>query len=212
MKNLRSVAWKGVIAAILVYAGILYFHENPIQSTNNPPVTQAETTPTEIVAPAVGGDFLLTDQDGNAFDSKSLRGKYALIFFGFTHCPDICPVALQKMDEAYKTLDDAKKTSINPVFISVDPARDTPAVLKEYSKAFTMPLTSLTGDKEATTAVEKLFKVYAVQQQTTAEKIDDYQVDHSAFIYLLDKEGKSLAVFPMSATAESIATRLKELP
>jgi protein SCO1/2 len=215
MKNLRPILWKGVVAGALVYAGILYFKENPIKLI--PPIAPQETAaaaPTEVIAPAVGGDFTLTDQDGKPFDSKSLRGKYPVIFFGFTHCPDECPLALQKLNQSYDALDAPKKASIVPIFISVDPARDTPAVLKEYNKAFTMPLISLTGDQAAITAVEKLFKVYAAQQQKpeTAAKADDYEVDHSVFIYLLGKDGKSLTLFPIEAPAQDIAKKLQALP
>ena len=84
MKNLRPILWKGVVAGVLVYAGILYFQENPLPQTPIPPAKEtAAAAPTEIIAPNVGGDFTLTDQDGKPFDSKSLRGKYPLIFFGF---------------------------------------------------------------------------------------------------------------------------------
>jgi protein SCO1/2 len=230
MKNARKLLWKAVVAGLLVYAGILYFKENPLPQ--QAVIEQKNDTPIETVAPAVGGDFILTDQDGKAFDSKALRGKYALVFFGFTNCPDICPITLQKLDEAYKTLDDTKKAAITPVFITVDAARDTPAVLKEYAKAFDMPLISLTGEKQALSDVLKMFKVYASVQKPVVEtpaaqdegdvKATEsaadphaghgYQVDHSSFVYVLDKEGKSLTFFNDKVTAEEIAAKLRELP
>ncbi|KAK8230418.1 SCO1/SenC-domain-containing protein [Phyllosticta capitalensis] len=138
--------------------------------------------------PKVGGPFELVDQNGKKFTSEDMKGKYALVYFGFSHCPDICPEELDKMAEM---IDQVKKTSGNtlrPVFITCDPARDTPAVLKTYLQEFHPDIIGLTGAYEDIKDICKKYRVY-FSTPADVKPGQDYLVDHSIYFYLMDPEG-----------------------
>ena len=133
---------------------------------------------------AIGGPFQLTDQAGKAFTDKDLKGKPTLIFFGYTHCPDVCPTSLFELSEVLRAMGkDADK--VNAVFISVDPERDTPATMKDYLSSFDPHLEGLSGDPAETAKVITSYRVYAKKVPT---KDGDYTMDHTALIYLMDRE------------------------
>jgi len=149
--------------------------------------------------------YSLTDGDGKAVTEKSWPGKFQLVFFGFTHCPDICPVTLDKLSVALGKLgDDAQK--VQTLFISTDPKRDTPDVVKTYVGNVNKSIVGLTGTKEQVKAAEDVFKVYAVER-TGAD--GDVTIDHSAFVYLLSPDGKLLDVIRGDATADDVASTVK---
>ncbi|KAK7513482.1 SCO1/SenC-domain-containing protein [Phyllosticta citriasiana] len=138
--------------------------------------------------PKVGGPFELVDQNGKKFTSEDMKGKYALVYFGFSHCPDICPEELDKMAEM---IDRVKKTSGNtlrPVFITCDPARDTPAVLKTYLNEFHPDIIGLTGAYDDIKDICKKYRVY-FSTPPDVKPGQDYLVDHSIYFYLMDPEG-----------------------
>jgi protein SCO1/2 len=151
----------------------------------------------------VGGSFELTDQNGNLVNSDSLKGHPSLIYFGFTYCPDICPTSLQKLTEVMNTLD-KYRINVTPVFITIDPQRDTAGVLKEYLKHFYPKFIGLTGSIEQIKQVADKFKVYYARAQNPAYQQNNYMIDHSSFIYLMDKNGKYLKHFYMNSTPEEI--------
>jgi protein SCO1/2 len=152
----------------------------------------------------IGGNFELIDQDGKPFNSESLKGKISLIYFGFTYCPDICPTSLQKLTEVMNTLD-KYNIPANSVFITIDPKRDTQAVLQEYLKHFHHKFIGLTGTPEQVKAVADKFKVYYAIAATNTKNDDvHYMIDHSSFIYLMDKKGKYLKHFYMNSSPEEI--------
>lgn len=153
----------------------------------------------------IGGPFKLTDQDGRTVSDQDLRGKPYLIFFGFTHCPEVCPTALFDMSEVLRNLGaDADKTAA--LFISVDPERDTPAVLKDYLSSFDPHVRGLTGDAASLAAVFKAFRVYYKKVPLEG---GDYTMDHTALVYLMDKDGRFVAPFSLKRPPEASAADLR---
>ena len=159
-----------------------------------------------VTAPAaIGGPFQLTDQTGQAVTEKNLQGKPTLIFFGFTHCPDVCPTSLFEISEILRAMGgDADR--VNAYFISVDPERDTAAAMKDYLSSFDPHLKGLTGDADAVAKVISGFRVYA---KKVPLKDGDYTMDHTALIYLMDREGKFVSPFNLKRTPEQAAADLK---
>jgi protein SCO1/2 len=151
----------------------------------------------------IGGDFTLTDQDNNQFNSNKLKGKLSLIYFGFTYCPDICPTSLQKFTAVLTTLD-KYRIDVTPVFITIDPARDNPALLKEYLGHFHPKFIGLSGTESEIKKVADLFKVFYARANDPAYTDANYMLDHSSFVYLMDKNGKYIKHFYMSSTEEEI--------
>ena len=160
-----------------------------------------------VTAPAaIGGAFQLTDQTGQTVTEKNLQGKPTLIFFGFTHCPDVCPTSLFEISEVLRAMGkDADK--VNAVFISVDPERDTPATMKDYLSSFDPHLEGLSGDPAETAKVITSYRVYAKKVPT---KDGDYTMDHTALIYLMDRDGRFVSPFNLKRTPEEAATDLKK--
>jgi protein SCO1/2 len=157
-------------------------------------------------AAAVGGPFRLTDQDGKPISNEDLRGKPFLMFFGFTHCPDVCPTALFEASEVLRALGpDASRTGM--LFVSVDPERDTPAVLKDYLSSFDPHLRGVTGTPEQIAAVAKTFRVY---YRKVPLEGGDYTMDHTAIVYLMDKQGRFVAPFNMKRPPEEAAADLRK--
>ncbi|MBB4426761.1 protein SCO1/2 [Bradyrhizobium sp. CIR48] len=155
---------------------------------------------------AIGGPFQLTDQNGKAVTDKSLKGKPTLIFFGYTHCPDVCPTSLFEISEVLRAMGkDADK--VNAVFISVDPERDTPATMKEYLSSFDPHLEGLSGDPAETAKVITSYRVYAKKVPT---KDGDYTMDHTALIYLMDCDGRFVSPFNLKRTPDEAAADLKK--
>jgi protein SCO1 len=154
---------------------------------------------------AIGGPFALTDQNGKTVTDKSLKGKPTLIFFGYTHCPDVCPTSLFEISEVLRAMgNDVDK--VNAYFISVDPERDTPATMKDYLSSFDPHLEGLSGDPAETTKVLTSYRVYAKKVPT---KDGDYTMDHTALIYLMDRDGRFVAPFNLKRTPEEAAAELK---
>jgi protein SCO1/2 len=159
------------------------------------------------LASAIGGPFRLTDQNGKAVTDADLKGKWSLIYFGYTHCPDACPTALNDISIALSELG-AKRDAVRPVFITVDPERDTPEALKAYMTSFDAPILALTGTAEEVAQAAKGYRVYYAKHP---EPGGDYSMDHSSVIYVMDPEGRFTASFTQENTPEQIAERLKKL-
>lgn len=159
-----------------------------------------------VAAPAaIGGPFQLTDQSGARITEQNLKGKPSLIFFGFTHCPDICPTSLFEMSEVLRALgNDADK--LNTYFVSVDPERDTAPIMKDYLSSFDPHLKGLTGTPDD---VAKMIAGYRVYAKKVPTKDGDYTMDHTALIYLMDKDGNFIAPFNLKRKPEEAATDLK---
>jgi protein SCO1/2 len=160
-----------------------------------------------VAAPAaIGGPFQLTDQSGQTVTEKSLQGRPTLIFFGFTHCPDVCPTSLFEMSEVLRAMGkDADR--VNAYFISVDPERDTPAAMKDYLSSFDPHLKGLTGDPEVMAKVTSEYRVYA---KKVPLKDGDYTMDHTALVYLMDRDGRFVSPFNLKQPPEQAAAELKK--
>ncbi|WP_315702777.1 MULTISPECIES: SCO family protein [unclassified Bradyrhizobium] len=160
-----------------------------------------------IAAPAaIGGPFQLTDQNGQTVTEKSLQGRPTLIFFGFTHCPDVCPTSLFEISEVLRAMgQDADR--VNAYFISVDPERDTPSAMKDYLSSFDPHLRGLTGDPEVMAKVISEYRVYA---KKVPLKDGDYTMDHTALVYLMDHDGRFVAPFNLKRTPDEAASELKK--
>ena len=162
--------------------------------------------PRGALAPAaIGGPFQLVDQSGATVTADKLQGKPTLLFFGYTHCPDICPTTLFDVSEVLKAMGtDADR--VNAYFVSVDPERDSPAVMKDYLSSFDPHLKALTGDPEA---VAKMLTEYRVYAKKIPGKDGDYTMDHSAMVYLMDRNGRFVAPFKLDRKPEQAAADLK---
>jgi len=160
-----------------------------------------------VTAPAaIGGPFQLTDQSGQTVTEKSLQGRPTLIFFGFTHCPDVCPTALFEISELLHAMgNDADR--VNAYFVSVDPERDSKEAIKDYLSSFDPHLKGLTGDPEAIAKVLSAYRVYA---KKVPLKDGDYTMDHTALTYLMDRDGKFVAPFNLNRPPEVAAAELKK--
>jgi protein SCO1/2 len=159
------------------------------------------------VAPsAIGGPFSLTDQNGKTVTDADIKGKPHLVFFGFTHCPDVCPTTLFDVSEVMRALgSDADKTGA--LFITVDPERDTPSAMKDYLSSFDPRVRGLTGDPAAITAAEKGYRVYAKKVPTSG---GDYTMDHTAIVYLMDKNGQFVRPFDLKRKPQEAAAELRK--
>jgi len=156
----------------------------------------------------VGGPFSLTDQDGRKVSEKDFLGRHMLVFFGFTYCPDICPTELQVMMAALDAMGpDGEK--IQPVFVSIDPERDTPEVMKAYVANFGPRLIGLTGTAEEIAAVAKAYRVYYARAGDTSSP-DSYLMDHSSIIYLMGPDGSFVKHFPYTTDVAKHTAGLKE--
>lgn len=189
---LRTMIALGVVAVLL--AGGFWYLSPRLSSRN-----------AEIVSgmPSIGGPFTLINAEGKQVTDRDFLGKYMLIFFGYTFCPDVCPTTLGKMAAALDKLG-AKADRVQPLFITIDPRRDTPSVLGDYTKAFSPRLIGLTGTTEQVATVEKEYRVYAAEHRT-GNGPNDYTMDHSGIVYLMGPDGRFLAVVRADEDADAMA-------
>lgn len=157
---------------------------------------------------AIGGPFTLVNGDGNTVTDKDFLGKWMLIYFGYTFCPDVCPTSLSTVANAMDKLDPAVAAKLVPVFITVDPARDTPPVVKDYAAAFHPSMVGLTGSPDQIAAISKEYKVYAARAKGGDD--DSYTVDHSSILYLVGPDGRFVTHFPHGTTADDLAAALSK--
>jgi protein SCO1 len=159
-----------------------------------------------VTAPAaIGGPFELTDQAGQAVTEKSMLGRPTLVFFGFTHCPDVCPTTLFEMSEVLRAMG-KDADGVNTYYISVDPERDTQAAMKDYLSSFDPRLKGLTGNSQQVAKVLSEYRVYA---KKVPLKDGDYTMDHTALVYLMDRDGKFVSPFNLNRKPEDAASDLK---
>jgi cytochrome oxidase Cu insertion factor (SCO1/SenC/PrrC family) len=154
----------------------------------------------------IGGAFALTDQNGARRTDADFRGKLMLVYFGFTYCPDICPTDLQQMGLALDRLGPAGEM-VQPLFVTLDPERDTAEHLKDYMPLFHPRFLGLTGDAAAIEAAARAYRVY--YKKVERDDKTDYTVDHSAFIYLMGRDGEYLGFFPPGTSAERLADAMR---
>jgi protein SCO1 len=157
-----------------------------------------------VSAAAVGGPFQLLDHNGRTITDQDLKGRPYLVFFGFTHCPDVCPTALFEISEVLRSLGpDAAKA--RALFVTVDPERDTPEKLKEYLSSFDPHLIGVTGAPEALERMLKAYRVYYRKVPTES----GYTLDHTSLVYLMDKNGRFVSPFSLKRTPDVAAAELR---
>jgi protein SCO1 len=195
--NPRTTRLLLVTSAFL--AGLLLFSSVFLIVAGRSPVTLPASVAT------IGGPFSLIDQDGKPISDQDLKGKPFLLFFGFTHCPDVCPTTLFEVSEILRALGpDADRVAA--LFVTVDPERDNAAVMKDYLSSFDPHLRGVTGSPEAIAAMERDYRVYAKKVPLEGS---EYTMDHTALVYLMDKEGRFVAPFSMKRKAEEAAADLR---
>jgi len=198
MKTTRTILWTLVFLAA-VGTG-LALHQMP----NLPPQSTAQSVTQSAIEPA----FTLVDHNGQTVSEKDYRGKWLLVFFGFTHCPDICPTTLAEIAQIMNRLEtDADK--VQPLFITVDPERDTPEIMAEYVSIFHSSIIGLTGTKEQVKQAADNFRVYYSRVEEK-DAPDDYFMDHSAFIYLIDPQGRFIEPFSYGEAVTDIVTGIRK--
>jgi protein SCO1 len=156
----------------------------------------------------IGGPFHLVDQNGKRVSDGDLRGSWLLVYFGYTHCPDACPTALNNIALTFRDLAAPLRDEIRPVFITIDPARDTPQVMKDYVASFDAPILALTGSASAVAQAAKEYRVY---YEKHAEPGGDYSLDHTSLIYVMDPKGRFAASLDSEDTPAQMEERLKQL-
>ncbi len=167
---------------------------------------QIQSDPQHLVAMDFTAEYDLIETGGQNLSSQDLAGLYQIVFFGFTHCPDICPTELQKMSAVYGLLSEQQQDKLQMIFISVDPERDDPATMLDYMSNFDPAIRGLTGSPEAIEKAAKNFKAFF--KKSVQPDNPYYTVDHTALWYLVGPDGKAIGVFKPEATAEQIAQDL----
>jgi protein SCO1 len=172
--------------------------------------------PAQVQAPAanlpllpIGGDFELTDHNGQPFRLESLRGKVALVFFGYTMCPDACPTTLSKLSAAYARLAPEERARVKAIYITIDPERDTPAVMKSYLAYFGVDAVGLSGTPEQVATVAHLFKAH--YERSDAKTAGGYLMSHTVSVFGLDAQGKARTVIDYDASVDLVVREIKAL-
>ncbi len=178
------------VVALLVAVGAFFTLRGPVSSG----------------IPGIGGPFALIDQTGKPVTEKSLAGRPTLMFFGYTHCPDICPTTLFQMSELLKVM--GPEPGVNAVYVTVDPERDTPKVLAEYLSSFDPHLVAFTGDRPAVDAMLKAYRVYS--KKVPLKDADDYTMDHSGLVYLMSKDGRFVSAFNLERPMPEQVAQLRK--
>ena len=184
-----------LLAAAAVMAGILW------QAGEN--VARLGSVRSQGIA-TIGGPFSLVDQNGIRRHAEDFRGRYMLVFFGYSYCPDVCPTALASMADALDKIDKGER--VVPVFVTVDPERDSPKVLKAYLKAFGPRFVGLTGDAKSIAAAARAYRVYYKKHPLEG---GGYGMDHSSVIYLMGPDGTFIAYYDADIAPDALAAALK---
>ncbi|GIJ87371.1 Cu-binding protein [Aspergillus pseudoviridinutans] len=194
-------SWKAALLFVLTGAGMIVYFRVEKERLERKRIAEMSKG---VGRPKVGGPFTLMDLDGKEFTAEDLKGKYSFVYFGFTHCPDICPDELDKMAEIIDRVKEATKGEniFLPVFITCDPARDTPQVLREYLKEFHPDIIGLTGTYEQVKHVCKQYRVY-FSTPKDVNPGEDYLVDHSIYFYLMDPDNDFVECIGRQDTPES---------
>ena len=161
------------------------------------------------LAPVIGGPFTLQDGDGHTVTDRDLHGKYLLVYFGYTFCPDVCPTTLTAVADAVDKLG-AKADQLQPLFITVDPKRDNAATVKQYAASFTPRLIGLTGTPDQIATVAREYRVYHVEHRTGPGP-NDYSIDHSSILYLMAPDGRFIAPIDADQSGDQIAAAIRKL-
>lgn len=193
----RSAMPRTLIAALLCSLLVACQSESP---AGDPPLAGA----------AIGGPFELVDSKGETVRSSDYDGKYRMLYFGYAYCPDVCPLDVQRMMRGYAAFEMAHPdlaAQVVPIFVTIDPQRDTPEVVAQFTSAFSDDLVGLTGTPEQIDQAAKAFSVYYARGQGTDE---NYLMDHSRAAYLMGRKGEPIALLPVDQSAEAVAAELEK--
>jgi len=201
-------SWRGAAITCVAAAGLtayLYYTiEKKRDQAQNRVMVDMETTGT----PKLGGPFSLLNRQGKVFTDKDLRGKYALLYFGFVNCPDICPEEMSKQTMVIEKLDQKLGEVVTPVFITCDPKRDTVEAIDKYLKDFHPRMVGLTGTEDQIKEVTRSYRVY--YNPSVHQEGEDYLVDHSIIHYLLDPRGKFMDFYGKNLTCEEMTQKMEK--
>ncbi len=189
----------------LVFCAFLFMLTNGVFS----PAFATENKEIHTISNLFGGSFDLIDQDGKPVTDRSFRGRYMLIYFGYTYCPDICPTGLSTMATALDLLE-GKGAKVQPIFVSIDPKRDQPAFLKQYVTAFHPCLIGLTGSEKQVREIAKAYRVHRSKVIEKGKPADEYLVNHSSITYLMGPDGRFLTMFPHGSDPAVIAKAIEK--
>ncbi|KAL7751690.1 Cu-binding protein [Sorochytrium milnesiophthora] len=207
-RRFSSLAYRSFGLMLVTGAAIYAYFD--IEKAKAAKEREAAMADQAIGRPKIGGPFQLIDHNGKRVTDADFRGKFTLLYFGFTNCPDICPEELDKMAEALNVLDadPLTKEKVTPVFISCDPKRDSVDAVREYVKEFHPRLIGLTGKYEDIKATAKAYRVYFSSPPPEEEGDDDYLVDHSIFMYFMDPNGQFVDAFGRNLDSKEIVKRV----
>lgn len=190
----------------LVFGGLVFYYE--IQKEEK--VKKVAKNVVTVGKAALGGPWVLVDHDGIPRTDASYRGKFCLLYFGFSYCPDICPSELVKVGNVKKQLDSLGITELQPLFISVDPSRDTVGQLRNYKQDFHPSIIYLTGTRDQIASAAKAYRVYFSKANENEDDEDDYLVDHSIVLYLVSPDGEFLDFFTQRMEVKDIVQRISD--
>lgn len=188
-----------MVGGLVLLLGVVIF----IWAAREAPPTEASAA--SYASVPIGGPFQLVDAAGKAVTDRTFRGKLMVVYFGYTHCPDVCPTTLNKMGEALRKVGKLADQAAM-IFITVDPKRDTPQVMGDYVKAFDPRIIGLTGSPGQIAAVAKAYRVYY-----SSDGPNDQLLDHSTFIYFMGPDGKLAGFLPPDKTPADIAAKIRQL-
>lgn len=201
-RNLLTLGAIGLALTLFAILGVVH-----TQTSKNTIALGQDIPLREEGLPSIGGAFELVDKNGKVWKDRDFKGKPMLIYFGYTYCPDICPTALYHMTDALQALGDQK--AIQPIFITVDPDRDTPALLQAFGENFHKDFILLTGSKAQVQQAMKAYRVYAARaSEGEADEDEDYLIDHSSLIYLMDKDGHYQSHFDHNTPSEQMIKKI----
>ena len=206
LSSWRSLA---LLAVFLIGGGaaFIYCGDKPAEDTRRPDAARLMNDLMSGKA-QVGGPFTLTDQHGKKRSLADFHGKFVLLYFGYTFCPDICPTDLAAIAQAIRTLG-AEGDKLQPIFVTLDPERDTQDILRNYAAAFHPRFIALRGSEEEVRGVATAYKIYFEKVRPPGSSV--YLIDHMAFVFLLDRDGKYVALFPPGTNAERMAVMVREV-
>ena len=212
MPQRRVYLYLGVAVLIVIIGVTLRFFASPQSMLSPAGVTVVDKGGREIKGsrpPSIGGRFTLISQDGRPVTDADFRGKNILVFFGFTNCPDVCPLTLSNISRAMVLLG-ADANKIQPLFISVDPLRDTPNVLRKYLKHFDHRIIGLTGTPKQVVAVQRAYRIFAQRRNAVGVGSDDYLMDHTSISYMMGPSGEFKTFFSNGSTPEEFVTKIRQ--
>lgn len=205
--KVSPVTWKSLLVLLSTGGALTYYFREEKKKAMN----AAMSTTQGVGRPSIGGPFELASTTGGRLSNTDLLGRWMYVYFGFTFCPDVCPMELDKMGGVLNRLEKKHKaTDIVPLFITIDPSRDDLKTISEYLKDFHPRFIGLTGTQDEINAVAKAYRVHVSQGPPTGDDPNEYLVDHSIIVYLMDPEGNFSAFYGQNSTEEEVANDIEK--